>query len=76
MRRGDVEAACALADRELPGPSAADAFTRPRHLQRIWDGRPIDGRRVLVRCYHGLDDTIPFARFLPLPPARSRHAHA
>ena len=38
----------------------------PRHLQRIWDGRPIDGRRVLVRCYHGLGDTIQFARFLPL----------
>jgi hypothetical protein len=65
MRRGDFEAAWALADRELSGPRAADAFTRPRHLQCIWDGRPIDGRRVLVRCYHGLGDTIQFARFLP-----------
>ena len=66
MRRGDFEAAWALGDRELSRPPAPDAFTRPRHLQRIWDGRPIDGRRVLVRCYHGLGDTIQFARFLPL----------
>jgi hypothetical protein len=66
MRRGDFEAAWALGDRELSRPPAPDAFMRPRHLQRIWDGRPIDGRRVLVRCYHGLGDTIQFARFLPL----------
>jgi hypothetical protein len=36
----------------------------PRHLQRIWRGEPFAGRRVLVRCYHGLGDTIQFARFL------------
>jgi hypothetical protein len=35
----------------------------PRHLQHIWDGTPLGGRRVLVRCYHGLGDTIQFARF-------------
>ena len=66
MRRGDFEAAWALGDRELSRPPAPDAFTRPRHLQRIWDGRPVEGRRVLVRCYHGLGDTIQFARFLPV----------
>jgi hypothetical protein len=32
----------------------------------VWDGRPLDGRHVLVRCYHGLGDTIQFARFLPM----------
>jgi hypothetical protein len=37
----------------------------PRHEQWIWDGTPLDGRRVLVRCYHGLGDTIQFARYLP-----------
>jgi hypothetical protein len=31
----------------------------------VWDGRQVDGRHVLVRCYHGLGDTIMFARFLP-----------
>jgi hypothetical protein len=66
MRRGDFESAWAVGDRELSRPPAPDAFTRPRHLQRIWDGRPIEGRRVLVRCYHGLGDTIQFARFLPV----------
>lgn len=35
----------------------------PRHLQHIWDGAPLGGRRVLVRCYHGLGDTVQFARF-------------
>jgi hypothetical protein len=38
---------------------------RPRHLQRVWDGTPLAGRRVLVHCYHGLGDTLQFARFLP-----------
>lgn len=64
MRRGDFEAAWQVSDRELARPRPADAFSRPRHLQRIWDGRPIDGRRVLVRCHHDLGDTIQFARFL------------
>jgi hypothetical protein len=72
MRRGDLAAAWALADGELAKPRPPDAFTRPRHLQRIWDGRPIEGRRVLVRCYHGLGDTIQFARFLPALANRAR----
>src|SRR5438132_656381 len=38
----------------------------PRHEQWVWDGRPLADRTVLVRCYHGLGDTIQFARFLPL----------
>ncbi len=71
MRRGEFTAAWALSDRALSRRRPPDAFTRPRHLQRIWDGRPIDGRRVLVRCYHGLGDTIQFARFLPALAARA-----
>jgi hypothetical protein len=50
MRRGDFEAAWQLSDADLCRPRPADAFTRPRHYQRIWDGRPVDGRQVLVRC--------------------------
>jgi ADP-heptose:LPS heptosyltransferase len=34
----------------------------------VWDGRPLADTTVLVRCYHGLGDTIQFARFLPLLP--------
>src|SRR5690606_11292785 len=45
----------------------------PRHLQTIWDGRPLRGRRVLVRCYHGLGDTIQFIRFAAPLRAIARH---
>lgn len=37
----------------------------PYHLRWVWDGAPLDGCDVLVRCYHGLGDTIQFLRFLP-----------
>jgi hypothetical protein len=33
---------------------------------RFWNGRPLNGQRVLVRCLHGLGDTIQFVRYLPL----------
>ena len=32
----------------------------------VWDGTPLDGKRVLVRCDHGLGDTIQFVRYAPL----------
>jgi hypothetical protein len=35
-------------------------------LQYIWDGTPLAGKRVLVRCYHGLGDTIQLIRYAPL----------
>jgi ADP-heptose:LPS heptosyltransferase len=38
----------------------------PRHLQYVWHGRPLEGKRVLIRCYHGLGDTIQFIRYAPL----------
>ncbi len=63
MREGDWEAAWRVSDRLLPREVDWHA---PRHLQRIWTGAPVEGRRVLVRCYHGLGDTLQFARFLPL----------
>jgi hypothetical protein len=33
---------------------------------RFWDGRPWSGRRVMLRCLHGLGDTIQFIRYAPL----------
>ena len=56
---------------------ARDLATRddprlPYHQRWVWDGRPFSGRDVLVRCYHGLGDTIQFARFLPALAARAR----
>ncbi len=62
MRRGDFESAWKRTD-ELEAPR--------RLLGRgenniIWDGSSPAGRHVLVRCLHGLGDTIQFSRFLPL----------
>ena len=33
---------------------------------RLWDGEPFDGKRVMLRCLHGLGDTIQFIRYAPL----------
>jgi hypothetical protein len=68
MRAGRFEDAWALSDEGL---AARDPTTRddPRldyHQRWVWDGRDFDRRDVLVRCYHGLGDTIQFARYLPL----------
>ena len=38
----------------------------PLHFRRVWNGDDLEGRTVLVRCYHGLGDTIQFARYIPL----------
>ncbi|MBI2755648.1 MAG: ADP-heptose--LPS heptosyltransferase [Chloroflexi bacterium] len=74
MRRGDFDAAWKIGDlvRAAAGPVMAPPL-RPRHEQAIWSGRPLTGRQVLVRCYHGLGDTIQFARFLPRLAAEARH---
>jgi hypothetical protein len=46
------------------GPAAeTDKHSGPRHLQRIWRGECLRDTRVLVRCYHGLGDTLQFIRF-------------
>src|SRR5439155_234617 len=44
----------------------APGTAMPRQLQHVWDGTPLAGQRVLVRCYHGLGDTIQFIRYAPL----------
>lgn len=66
MRRGDFATAWAVSDAVLraragrpPDPGV------PRHFQNVWTGAPLAGRRVLVRCYHGLGDTVQFIRYLP-----------
>ncbi len=38
---------------------------------RFWDGRPFDDRHVLIRCLHGLGDTLQYLRFVPLVRARA-----
>jgi hypothetical protein len=68
MREGDHASAWAISETLLAArdPASRDDPRLPYHLRWVWDGRPLDGRSVLVRCYHGLGDTIQFARFLPL----------
>ena len=66
MRRGDFTAAWEVSDAVLASRAGVPCWHLPRHEQYVWDGTPLDGRRVLVRCYHGLGDTLQFIRYAPL----------
>jgi hypothetical protein len=72
MRRGDFEAAWAVSDEVLRERAGKPCWDWPRHLQYVWSGEPLDGKHVLVRCYHGLGDTLQFSRYLPLLKTRAR----
>jgi len=65
MRQGDFPSAWRISDRILAQRLAR--YERqahlPRHLQSVWNGDPLAGKRVLVRCYHGLGDTVQYIRF-------------
>ena len=67
MLRGDFESAwqCADHDREQRRRAGITGRDWPRHLRPVWDGRALAGAHVLVRCHHGLGDTIQFVRYLP-----------
>ncbi|GGB27170.1 hypothetical protein GCM10011380_15980 [Sphingomonas metalli] len=73
MRAGAYEEAWSYCGALLAArdPATRDDPTLPYHLRWVWDGRPFDAQSVLVRCYHGLGDTLQFARFLPLLAARA-----
>jgi len=66
MRRGEFAEAWRRSDADLRARAGQPCWHWPRHLQYVWDGRPLAGQRVLVRCYHGLGDTIQFIRYAPL----------
>jgi hypothetical protein len=63
MRRGEFGAAWRVSDAVLRARGGASCAHLPRHEQWVWDGRPLAGKRVRVRCYHGLGDTLQFVRF-------------
>jgi hypothetical protein len=67
MRNGDFDAAWRVSDEVLVTGLRTPA-TRHLHLSRqaLWNGEPLDGKRVLIRCCHGLGDTIQFVRYVPL----------
>jgi hypothetical protein len=68
MRRGDYAQAWRISDQVLAArdPSSRDDPRLPYHLRWVWDGSSFTNRHVLVRCYHGLGDTLQFARYLPV----------
>lgn len=65
MRAGNFSAAWKFSDAVLQSRAGKPCWHWPRHFQYIWDGTPLDGKRVLIRCYHGLGDTIQFIRYAP-----------
>lgn len=69
MQSGHFAAAWRISDQIMNGASRRDL---PRHLTGLWRGAPLAGRRVLLRCYRGLGDTIQFIRYAPLIKARAR----
>jgi hypothetical protein len=66
MRQGRFEAAWNISDKVLRSRAGRPCWDLPRHFQYFWDETPLEGKRVLVRCYHGLGDTIQFIRYAPL----------
>jgi hypothetical protein len=66
MRRGEFEQAWMFSDAVLKERAGKPCWHLPRHQQYIWDGSCLNDKKVLVRCYHGLGDTIQFIRFAPM----------
>ncbi len=64
MRCGNFEEAWRISDAVLSRRAGVPCFHLPRHEQYLWNGESLAGKRVLVRCYHGLGDTIQFIRFV------------
>jgi hypothetical protein len=63
MKAGDFASAWKVSDLVLAGRDGRCPPEVPRHYQWVWDGSPLEGKRVLIRCYHGLGDTVQFIRF-------------
>jgi hypothetical protein len=74
MERGNFEVAWQQIDRlEIPRRAAQLRAGFVRHTHHLkWNGEPFEGRNVLVRCEHGLGDTLQFVRYLPLIQHTSR----
>lgn len=68
MLAGDFESAWRESDRILERRKrlAESCKDKPRHERFVWNGSPLNGKTVLLRCYHGLGDSIQFIRYAPL----------
>ena len=74
MRAGDHERAWSVSRQHAGsgGTERPDDPTLPYYRRCVWDFGELTGHHVLVRCYHGLGDTIQFLRFLPELRRRAR----
>jgi hypothetical protein len=72
MRHGDFSAAWEISDAVLQAHAGVPCHQWPRHFQYVWNGASLAGQRVLIRCYHGLGDTVQFIRFAPWVKAIAR----
>ena len=72
MRAGRWEEAWRIKDAQMAARRGESCWHWPRHQQYAWNGEAIDGKRVLVRCYHGLGDTLQFIRYMPMLRGRAR----
>jgi hypothetical protein len=66
MLRGDFATAWRVCDAILAERvrTQVECWNWARHEQFLWRGESLANRRVLVHCYHGLGDTLQFARLL------------
>jgi hypothetical protein len=58
---GNLALAWSISDEFLR--SNIDSSGLERWRRPVWDGSPIDGRNVLIRCWRGLGDAIHFIRY-------------
>ncbi len=65
MLAGRFAAAWTVSDAVLRRRAGLPESGLPYHVRQVWDGTPLAGRKVLLRCFHGLGDTLQFIRFVP-----------
>src|ERR1041385_4379910 len=53
--------------------SAAIAQRGAPDPHRFWDGLPFTGKRVILRCLHGLGDAIQYIRYAPILRREAAH---
>jgi hypothetical protein len=63
MLRGDFESAWKECD--------AIRHRGANDPNRFWNGQPVDGRQVIIRCLHGFGDALQFLRYIPKISARA-----
>jgi hypothetical protein len=73
MRRGEFAEAWKISDASLQARAGTTCWHLPRHEQWVWDRTPLNNKRVLIRCYHGLGDTLQFFRYVPFVKKIAEH---